>query len=422
MGLLALPFLQLVGCGDATSAQERDLLLTDAATPDAAAAPALPFALDLSYATSGVAEVRASYPLINTSVRPDGAVVFLEDTRTFDFPQQQLCALTPSGAPQATFGAAGCRDFDHLLVFLSSGLSLAGDGRVVLSSSSFEPDAPTPTMIATVARFDDTGVIDASFGTGGVVPAATPWLGVSALVQERCGTYVLASIGAPSFDSAQPGLLLARLSSTGEVLATTHHDLVAPGHDLDPLHLQIDAQGGLVLAGLGVLARFDHDLHGVVGFGADGIVETGGLQVAVAWPLADGGLLVAGSQDGPALARYLPDGSLDATFGSAGVSAIAGHAGDHIAAAVRLPDGGVLLGGATSTDEGPRALVARFDADGAPAPGFGEGGRAQLIVGAGGVARIVGMDTLANGDVLITGQGTSATGPYAADFAWAVVP
>jgi len=128
------------------------------------------------------------------------------------------------------------------------------------------------------------------------------------------------------------------------------------------------------------LARFNPDGSLDTGFGSGGTVITGvagvneGAHALVLQP--DGKIIVAGAAgSSSALARYNPDGSLDAGFGSGGIVTTA-FAGPSSANAVALqPDGMIVTAGTVFVGLGDFAL-ARYNPDGTLDPGFGAGGQA----------------------------------------------
>lgn len=142
------------------------------------------------------------------------------------------------------------------------------------------------------------------------------------------------------------------------------------------------------------LARYRRDGKLDTSFGSDGTVETGfGDSFARAEAIVvqpDGRVVAAGGSDGRfTLARYLPDGSLDDSFGTRGKVQTAferGRAG--IAALVLQPDGklvaaGVSGRGSEQCDQGggdepetcSEFALARYGSDGSLDEGFGDRGR-----------------------------------------------
>jgi uncharacterized delta-60 repeat protein len=130
-------------------------------------------------------------------------------------------------------------------------------------------------------------------------------------------------------------------------------------------------------------------------FGGDGRVTTsfgGSFQQARDVAIQDGKIVVAGTADASgraafALARYLPDGTLDPAFGSSG--RVLAHIGpgsiDSASALLILPSGDLVVAGSTlsPTSSPSDFAVARFDSTGALIPSFGGDGRVTVDFGEG---------------------------------------
>jgi uncharacterized delta-60 repeat protein len=121
-------------------------------------------------------------------------------------------------------------------------------------------------------------------------------------------------------------------------------------------------------------------------FSADGVVEldfSGSDDVAFAVAQQpDGKVVVAGSggPDGFAIARLERDGSLDPTFSEDGTATPAFPLGVH--ALALLPDGEIVaVGAATNPDFGLDLGVARLLPEGSPDPSFGDDGTHQFDFG-----------------------------------------
>jgi uncharacterized delta-60 repeat protein len=148
-----------------------------------------------------------------------------------------------------------------------------------------------------------------------------------------------------------PGILLTTLLASGSVAsvaASSAAAATAPGS----LDTTFGTNGWMSIAG-----------SSVPGLG----------NVADAVPLPSGDILLGGSTG---LARLLPSGKLDKSFGSGG-STTASNVGSVDSAAVIAvqPDGKIIYAGATgSPSGGTKWEVARFTANGALDPAFGNGG------------------------------------------------
>lgn len=88
----------------------------------------------------------------------------------------------------------------------------------------------------------------------------------------------------------------------------------------------------------------------------------------------DGKTVVVGAAgERMALARYLADGSLDESFGKAGIKAASGELAEGRAAALQA-DGGIVVAGSMHVDGGGRFTVMRFTPEGKADFGFGGAG------------------------------------------------
>jgi uncharacterized delta-60 repeat protein len=177
-----------------------------------------------------------------------------------------------------------------------------------------------------------------------------------------------------------------------------------------------------------LLARYNADGSPDATFGSGGVVVTDlgatelfrGLVV-----LPDGKLVIGGSQGilsvGPvglldfALARYNPDGSLDASFGSGGTVRTDLGGSDLAASLILQSDGKLVLAGDSYTGVLDFAL-ARYNADGSLDGSFGVGGIVLTDLGAddAALALLVRPDGR-----LVVGGHSRISSPIRADFALA---
>ena len=168
------------------------------------------------------------------------------------------------------------------------------------------------------------------------------------------------------------------------------------------------SDGKLVLAGTVevdqfsfdfIVARLAADGTPDAAFGADGIATvdfggTGDVAFAVIQQ-SDGKLVLAGTagtagildevSSDMALARFNADGSLDSTFGNAGVVTLDLDVFDYASDVIQQADGKLVVAGETnSTNEivgTGRATFARFNANGSLDTSFGSGGSVSVDFG-----------------------------------------
>lgn len=208
--------------------------------------------------------------------------------------------------------------------------------------------------------------------------------------------------------------------------------------------IAVQADGKVVVAGSGVfnpatgtdfmLVRYLRDGGLDTGFGKGGKVGTafdnGGrsdeAQAVAVQP--DGKILVAGSSDQGAtgydfaLARYLPDGSLDAGFGRGGrVTTSFGNGADKAYALLLQPDGRIVLAGDSHQGaSGSDFALARYHADGSLDASFGNGGQVLTAIGSGSARETVyalALQTAAGVSriVAVGGEGDFIAAAYRAD-------
>lgn len=143
-----------------------------------------------------------------------------------------------------------------------------------------------------------------------------------------------------------------------------------------------------------------------VSFDGDGKVITnlgGTIQSARAVAVQpDGKILLGGSSNGDfALMRYNSNGSLDATFGSAGVAITSIGDGDSAYAVALQADGKILLAGSTTVAGQTDFALARYNSNGSLDASFGSGGVITSNYDPGEVAYAIALQT--DGKVLLGG-------------------
>lgn len=261
-----------------------------------------------------------------------------------------------------SFGDGGIVTFDGS----AASLSLQDDGSIVVAGS-IEGDVFDFRRDVMVRRFNADGAPDVTFGSDGIV--TTDVVGLSRPV-------------GPKFDRASD----VAVQVDGKIVVAGH-----TGYDVD------DAVGdGDVL-----VVRYYSDGSLDETFGDGGAVTTDVTAQSVDWASAmvlqpDGKILVAGAHLPDAigigelvgvyadvlLVRYLPDGSLDNTFGTNGIvmTRVNADTWDAAHAIALQPDGRIVVAGESQSD----LLLARYNTDGALDETFGQGGFATMIEGSAG--------------------------------------
>jgi uncharacterized delta-60 repeat protein len=338
-----------------------------------------------------------------------------------DFPGSDaaVARFTSTGAADATVnGGLGYRLLGLSGDSNASSLVIDAGNRIVVAgvqAADFMPQTPRQAM---AVRLTATGALDATFGvggrfttniggadnmvsvgldpgTGGLLLAGStgPTLGIRSAV-----TLALTSAGAADPAHGSGGAVIAALSSATSCPAS--------GVALQP-------DGRMLVAGEATFAngrrpyfaRLNLDGTLDASFGSAGVttlpsaVAASADEIAVA---ADGSsmgvLTLPQSLVSHVVVHLRADGALDTGFGSAGVASIPSIPEAIYGGLLPLVDGGVLASGRVNDSPGP-LVVAKFTAQGAADPAFGAGGASQIPGGTTNFGR--DMRVLADGRILV---------------------
>ena len=337
----------------------------------------------------------------------------------------ELLRYKPNGSLDTTFGTRGeVRTAFGSLVAEARAAAIQPDGKIVVAGALSVGGRGGTAAGFGLARYEANGSLDTSFGTVGRVTTLIGGGGrASALALQATGKIVAAG-------SYSGGFALTRYDADGSLDASFGSGGVVTtpvaGPDAGAAAVALQPDGKLVAVGSGhtisyynssfVLVRYEQDGSLDPSFGMGGIVSTAFVDVMncelcgdQAHALAvqpDGKILAAGETcRGPcnfALARYDPDGSLDASFGSggkvtssSGYSASCSNQGGDIAKAVGLQaDGKIVLAGSSNFGKcSPDYYVfalARYTPDGSLDASFGGKGIVNTSVQACVVPRLHG--------------------------------
>jgi uncharacterized delta-60 repeat protein len=298
--------------------------------------------LDATFGARGVARFGSpdldEVPLSGVR-QPDGkiAVAGVADVRGGG--QDLFVArLGPDGALDKAFGSGGTvttdvgagDDFDF-----GYGVALQRDGKIVVVGDTGVRDRPGDIA---VARYTREGALDPSFGVDGKLQTDLGGAETAhAVAVQRDGKIVVGGAHGPGGEAGIVGFLLVRYRPNGGLDPTFGRGGVVrtrhPGLDAGSVTtLMLLPDGRIVAAGYGIagdeyLLVVRYTATGAIdrSFGRNGNVairvapavsEIGGFAGAIQ---ADGKILVAGGSGGRFfVARLLPDGKLDRSFGGIG--------------------------------------------------------------------------------------------------------
>jgi uncharacterized delta-60 repeat protein len=267
----------------------------------------------------------------DVAIGPGGKILVagstrVESTRDRDF---ALVCYNPDGSLDQSFGTGGVVTTDiNGSIEYAHDILVKPDGKILVAGDYFDPW--TPNDLALV-RYDQNGDLDPSFGAGGIVLTAFGGSYSASMALQPDGKIVVAG-EATYTDSVNYDFALARYDADGSLdLSFGSGGLVRTdfgGSDWASC-VALQEDGKIVAAGTKftvstgntiAVARYGPDGNLDASFGADGLVTgpiAGTASSVVARP--GGGLYVAGANYGFALALYSSDGSLDTSFGVNGV-------------------------------------------------------------------------------------------------------
>ncbi len=322
---------------------------------------------DSTFGAGGIAitNIRRSDRPSSMLVQPDGKIVVVgaSDTpATFDR-DFTLARYNADGSLDSSFGTNGTV-LTHLSPLDDSALAAAiqPDGSIL--AAGFSEDSDNLYNVA-VVRYHADGSLDSSFGTDGIVKTALgSTSSASGVLVQPDGKIVVAGTVAFSFLVVRynpDGSLDDSFGMGGRTISSIPGVISA---SVSAAALQSD--GKIVLVGSSrifvspfvfefTLARYLPDGTLDTSFSSDGVVvsQIGRCQAYSVAIQADGKIVAAGIASTAALnsgefaiARYNPNGTLDASFGTAGVVKAPLSASDDTAYAVAVqPNGKIVAAG-----------------------------------------------------------------------------
>jgi uncharacterized delta-60 repeat protein len=309
---------------------------------------------------------------------------------------------TPDGQLDAGFGDGGKAWVGQGILTQAASVAIQPDGRIVVAGM-------TQTGDFGVARLDSEGILDPSFGSGGIVTTrftngVDQAFGVAV---QTDGKIVVAGCAQCFSTNESRDFALARYAQDGSVdagfgsMGLVRTDFASGQDDAGAVMLQPD--GKIVAAGESAppggrfhiaLARYDESGLLDQTFGSSGqvlteVAESAAANVVLLQPnrrIVAVGTAQIGSYVRFALVRYRSNGMLDGTFGPRGhpgrVITAFGEENDFVGGAVLQPDGRIVVSGwGRAVDgRGSDALLARYQLDGRPDPTFGAEGRSRIFM------------------------------------------
>jgi uncharacterized delta-60 repeat protein len=407
--------------------------------------------LDASFGTAGLAQ--APYgEAADVARQSDGKLITLASSAPFGAFSFRVSRFEADGAPDATFGSGGSFEFPlgSAVGVHPADLLVDANDRIAVVGAYYSGEDQDQIM---VVRLTPEGALDGGFGSGGLVvlhPGTDPARG-SALAEQADGKLVVGGYAATPLNSNRD-FLIARLDDAGELDASfgvagmVRSDLSGFDDGLSALIVMPDddilAIGSTVVGpGATGLALVRYEASGgalAADFGTGGVTTTPVPGHLDAWGLAgtldpEGGTIVAGAappdlpvnawENDLVVARYDAAGSLDASFGSKGLAVERIDVGFTPSRVMRRADGRIVLAGnaIVSADDIPGCIpvgvptcidvqrdfaLVQLDADGDLDDDFGSDGAIRTDLG-GDEDAIAG--AIMTADEKVVAVGTSPT-------------
>jgi uncharacterized delta-60 repeat protein len=354
------------------------------------------------------------------AIQSDGKIVVAgtNDIDMYGSPDIAVTRYMTTGALDPAFGGG-----DGIVTTTVGGNSagaaavvLQDDSRIVVAGCSGDYGATVPTLV----RYTAAGVLDSSFGSGGIVTTS-----VGSGMQ---GYYDVAIY--PNGNAVATGrtwftdydFQVARYLESNGSLDTTFNSTGVVTTDLGMWEfanaLAVQGDGKIIVAGRSgltgpgyhiALVRYTPSGALDPSFGTGGVVTTPIGSYAEAYDVAlqpDGKIVVCGMGDGRGLAvlRYTTGGALDSSFGGDGVvTTTLCNEGYDVAI---QDDGAIVVAGFAGGDDEEDFAIVRLRSDGSFDPLFDGDGVATLdLEGGTDLAYTVGLQ--ADGRIVVAGEGES---------------
>ncbi len=354
------------------------------------------------------------------TLEPDGkvlaaGVVFPADRRT----SLALVRFHADGTVDSSFGSGGVATIPAIAPYARAVL-VQSDGKIVVVASLVPPGLPKILL----ARYDTHGVLDPTFGSGGVTSIELPGAQAAATnaVLQNDRVVVATSLNGDVLvlrwgidGTLDPGFGAGGIATVDFAASADLATAIA----LDPTGIVVLGSAATGTSTYTGLARLDGAGALDPTFGNGGTILHdigGGAPPQTMLRLADGKLLlsVGGYVGAPAhfsgafFARLNADGTLDPTFGAGGVLAdVSEYVVDRLG---RTPDGRIVAAGST----GYALVVERYLADGSHDASFGQDGEVETTLG-GGIQYPEDMVIGPDGSIVLTGQDYGACQPMNCD-------
>lgn len=345
------------------------------------------------------------------AIQTDGKIVVAGTSNSSGSGDFMVARYLEDGTPDASFGTGGV-----VLTDLSGAgsadlgrrLAIQTDGKIVVVG---ETSAGTGGLNFALARYLDNGTLDSGFGTGGLVVldgGGGMDDGLNAITLQTDGKIVVAGYSWSSFSGGTRTAVVLRFLGTGALDSSFgtggSWGLSFGGSRYSAGGVAVDGSGRIVVAGFGPQPNWNGFVARLTASGSTDTSFNGGVQQANFGAFtesgfnavrlqSDGRIVVAGNRYSSgaydptadfALSRYLDNGTLDTSFGTAGMTTTdrAGKLDNIICIALDVHDRIIAAGIQQDAAEVEVFGINRYTRDGILDTTFGTGGRVLTTFGA----------------------------------------
>lgn len=317
------------------------------------------------------------------TLQPDGKIVaagFTDIGNSFQF---LVARFNVDGTLDTTFGSGGKTIISQGETSFCNSLAIQPNGKIILIGHSFSPIMGINEFVA--MRFDTNGILDNSFGNGGVVTTSTGGGSTAAnsIVIQPDGKIVLAGLASNSTTFRWDTVLVRYLANGVRDNTFGQNGMVVtefPLLDSNTKSVSLQADGKFVVAGIAFTGQSDkrillsrYTTSGTLdpSFGDGGIVITpAGLvnPTVTSMIIQDSKIIVGGSfaegnVEHSFLACFKTNGDLDPDFGTNGVTVTSFGEYDGIYGLTKQPDGKIVTAGVVFTGNDQEFTVARYNTE-----------------------------------------------------------
>lgn len=357
--------------------------------------------LDPTFGNNGIVtfDVNNTNDVIQSIVSQDDGKIVMTGYSTDKI---LLTRLNTDGSLDQSFGINGVVTTTFAFAANSFDLVLQTDGKIIAVGMAVE----NGYQVFVTIRYNSDGSLDTTFGGTGIVFTNILNFNSTALAVEVQDDSKIV-VGGTSRNSPPDGsaLALIRLETDGSLDNSFGTNGIAftdvyPGSGLGALEtlsdLSIQQNGNIVVAGFGgpdaLLVEYDSNGNINTGFGTNGVISQnystfgnsgfGGLELQ-----EDGKIIAVGSYTATngfsdhLVARFLPNGAPDLSFGNSGLAIVPViSSGMDSASDVSIQQDGKIVVGGISANFVRRFAITRFDTTGNADLSFGSNGVVQTTL------------------------------------------